>query len=140
VIGGGLGGVAAALAAAEAGKRVVLSEATDWLGGQITSQGVSALDEHRYIESFGGTRSYYRLRDMIRAAYAEHYGVTAGSTPLNPGNGWVSALCFEPRIGLQVVERMLEPHIAAGRLRVLLEHVPRSVSVVSDRIRSPWGR
>lgn len=43
VIGGGLGGVAAALAAFDAGTTVVLSEATDWLGGQMTNQGVAAL-------------------------------------------------------------------------------------------------
>jgi len=47
VIGGGLGGVAAALAVVEAGATVVLSEATERLGGQMTSQGVSALDEHQ---------------------------------------------------------------------------------------------
>lgn len=133
VIGGGLGGVAAALAAAEAGKRVVLSEATDWLGGQITSQGVSALDEHRYIESFGGTRAYYRLREAIRAHYVERFGVSRER--LNPGNGWVSALCFEPQVGLQAIERMLELQILAGRLTVLLEHVSQSVDMARDRIR-----
>lgn len=133
VIGGGLGGVAAALAAAEAGKRVLLSEATDWLGGQITSQGVSALDEHRYIESFGGTRSYYALRDAIRAHYAGRFGVCRER--LNPGNGWVSALCFEPRVGLQAIEGMLQPHVDEGRLTVLLEHVPCAADVAGDRVR-----
>ena len=33
IIGGGMGGVAAALAAAASGYKVVLSEETDWLGG-----------------------------------------------------------------------------------------------------------
>jgi len=49
VIGGSLGGIAVALAACDAGMNVILTEATDWLGGQITSQGVSALDEHRGV-------------------------------------------------------------------------------------------
>ena len=40
VAGGGTGGVAAALAAAEAGRSVILTEETDWLGGQLTSQAV----------------------------------------------------------------------------------------------------
>jgi hypothetical protein len=134
VVGGGLGGVAAALAAAEFGKRVLLSESTDWLGGQITSQGVSALDEHRYIESFGGTRSYYDLRESIRTAYTERFVFTGGDRPLNPGNGWVSALCFEPRVGLAAIERMLSPLIEAGCLTVLLEHAPVAASVDADRI------
>src|SRR5436190_23514323 len=58
IVGGGMGGVAAALAAARAGRAVLLAEETDWLGGQMTAQGVSALDEHRFIETFGGTMSY----------------------------------------------------------------------------------
>jgi hypothetical protein len=37
VIGGGLGGCAAALAAAKAGKTVVMTEETSWIGGQLTS-------------------------------------------------------------------------------------------------------
>jgi hypothetical protein len=137
VIGGGLGGVAAALAAAEAGATVLLSEATDWLGGQMTSQGVSALDEHEYIESFGGTRTYYRLRNAIRAFYQERYGAPAtmpDGTPLNPGNGWVSRLCFEPRIGVQLIEDMLASHVVAGRLTVLLQHTPVSATVEDNRV------
>ena len=63
VVGGGTGGVAAALAAARRGRRVHLLEETDWLGGQLTAQGVSALDEHEHIEAFGGTASYYALRE-----------------------------------------------------------------------------
>jgi cation diffusion facilitator CzcD-associated flavoprotein CzcO len=39
VVGGGLGGVAAALAVLRLGRRVVLTEGTDWLGGQLTSSG-----------------------------------------------------------------------------------------------------
>jgi hypothetical protein len=137
VIGGGMGGVAAALAAAEAGASVVLSEVTDWLGGQMTSQGVSALDEHAHIESFGGTRSYYRLRDGIRARYQEIYDAPAtmpDGAPLNPGNGWVSHLCFEPRIGLQVIQEMLAPHVEAGGLKILLENVPVAAEVRGDRV------
>src|SRR5690606_24164266 len=37
IIGGGLGGCAAALAALRNGLRVVMTEPTDWIGGQLTS-------------------------------------------------------------------------------------------------------
>ncbi len=40
IVGGGLGGVAAALDAARPSRRVVLVEETDWLGGQLTTQAV----------------------------------------------------------------------------------------------------
>ena len=74
VVGGGTGGVAAALAAARRGQRVHLIEETDWIGGQLTAQGVSALDEHEHIEAFGGTASYYQLRNALR----DHYRPLAG--------------------------------------------------------------
>src|SRR2546421_2116318 len=116
IAGGGTGGVAAALAAARSGRGVVLLEETDWIGGQMTSQGVSALDEHEYIESFGGTRSYYELRNAIRA----HYG------QLNPGNCWVTRLAFEPRVALRVIEAMLPPELSIYRRT-------KTVSVETDR-------
>jgi hypothetical protein len=102
IAGGGSGGVAAAIAAARRGRRVVLVEETDWLGGQMTSQGVSALDEHQYIESFGGTASYYALRNAIR----KHYGHS------NPGNCWVTRLAFEPRVAVAVIEQMLPSEVS----------------------------
>jgi hypothetical protein len=139
VIGGGFGATAAALAAAESGLQVVLSEATDWIGGQATAQGVSALDEHAYIERFGGTRSYYRFREAVRELYRERYGGPdrmSDGAPLNPGNGWASGICFEPWIGLQALERLLAPQVAAGRLRILLEHVPLSAAVRGSHLQS----
>jgi hypothetical protein len=105
IVGGGTGGVAAALAAARRGAQVVLTEETDWLGGQLTAQGVSALDEHEYIESFGGTASYYALRNAIR----QHYGHR------NPGNCWVTRLAFEPRVALRVIEEMLPSSVRIHR-------------------------
>ncbi|HWQ15341.1 MAG TPA: FAD-dependent oxidoreductase [Roseiflexaceae bacterium] len=138
VIGGGLGGVAAALAACDAGATVVLSEATRWLGGQATSQGVAALDEHRLIETFGATRSYAALRAGIRAHYTARYGVERmpDGAPLNPGNAWVSGLCFEPRVAVAVIDAMLAPHVASGRLTILYEHEPVAAEVEGDSIRS----
>src|SRR6187399_2333557 len=111
IAGGGTGGVAAALAAARGGRRVVLLEETDWLGGQMTAQGVSALDEHEHIETFGGTASYYRLRDLLRDAYRPRAGAAGRIADFNPGNCWVSRLAFEPRVAVEAIERMLEPHI-----------------------------
>lgn len=120
VVGGGLGGVAAALAACDAGRTVVLTEETDRLGGQVTSQLVSALDEHPLVERAGRTRTYAGFRDAVRAAYVEQYGLDPASTAArNPGGGWVSRLCFEPGVGAAVLERMLAPHVTDGRLSVL---------------------
>ena len=56
VVGGGLGGIAAALGALRGGRTVVMSEEYDWIGGQLTSQAVPP-DEHSWVERFGITRS-----------------------------------------------------------------------------------
>ena len=40
IVGGGLGGCAAAIAATQLGHCVVVTEPTPWLGGQVTSQAV----------------------------------------------------------------------------------------------------
>lgn len=136
IIGAGMGGVAAAITACEAGRTVVLTEPTDWIGGQMTSQGVSALDEHEHIEHFGGTRTYMAMREAIRRHYQSTYGVAQmpNGAPLNPGDGWVSRLCFEPRVGLQVLQDMLAPHVASGRLTILLGHEPVNAVVEENRV------
>jgi len=57
VIGASLGGVASALRAAAMGASVCLLEATDWVGGQYTSQGVTKPDENAYIDTGGNSSS-----------------------------------------------------------------------------------
>src|SRR5437762_12942722 len=102
IAGGSAGGTAAALAAASTGVKVVLLEETDWLGGQLTTQGVCTPDEQNHIETFGGTRRYMAFRSAVRNYYRTHYRLTpeaAANPALNPGNCWVSRLSFEPKVG-----------------------------------------
>jgi hypothetical protein len=135
VVGGGTGGVAAALAAARRGRRVELLEETDWLGGQFTAQGVSALDEHEHIERFGGTASYYALRDAIRAHYrALALGPVRHAQAFNPGNCWVSRVAFEAPVAEAIATGFLQPHVEAGRLRVHRRTRAIAATVADDRI------
>src|SRR5262249_30986709 len=55
---------------------------------------------------------------------------------LNPGNGWVSGLCFEPAAGVAALEAMLAPLGASGRLRVLLRTRAVAATGTDDRITS----
>src|SRR5712671_2472373 len=126
IVGGGTGGVAAALAAGARGCSVILTEETDWIGGQLTAQGVPP-DEHQWIETHGCTRLYREYRSGVREHYRRNYPLTdaARALPyLNPGNSWVSRIAHEPRVALAVLEAMLAPHISGGRLTVLLRHQP----------------
>ena len=138
VVGGGLGGVAAALAAVRAGRRVVLTEQYPWLGGQLTSQAVPP-DEHRWVEQFGITRSYRELRDGIRRYYRQHYPLTDRArrrAELNPGGGAVSRLCHEPLVAVAVIDAMLAPYRSSGRLQVLKPAIPVAATVDADRVTS----
>jgi len=138
IVGGGLGGVAGALAALRAGRRVVLTEEFDWLGGQLTSQAVPP-DEHSWVEQFGVTASYRALRDGIRDYYRRNYPLTAAARArrhLNPGGGHVSRLCHEPRVAVAVLDEMLAPYRGSGRLRVLQPYVPVGTDTDGDRVRA----
>ena len=138
IIGGGLGGVAAALGALRSGRSVVMTEEYDWIGGQMTSQAVPP-DEHSWVEQFGITRSYRQLRNGIRQYYRDHYPLTEASRAwgdLNPGAGFVSRLCAEPRVGLAVLEAMLAPYMGGGKLTILKPYAPISADVVGDEVKS----
>jgi hypothetical protein len=136
VAGGGTGGIAAALAAARGGRTVCLIEETDWIGGQLTAQGVSALDEHEHIERFGGTRSYYALREAIRDHYRRLSPALAAKPHPNPGACWVTRLAFEPRVALGALSAMAGPFVDSGRLTILTRTKAASAHVKGDRVES----
>jgi hypothetical protein len=138
VIGGGLGGVSATLAAARLGRSVILVEALDWLGGQLTAQAVPP-DEYPWIESVSASQSYAELRRGIRAYYRRHLPLTDAARAdlrLNPGQGNVSTLCHEPWVAVKVIDELLAPHVATGRVRVLREHRLLDAETDGDRVRA----
>lgn len=138
ILGGGTGGVAAALAALRDGMRVVMTEECEWIGGQLTSQAVPP-DEHPWIEGAGGTALYRRYRSLVRQYYRDHYPLTAearANEQLNPGGGTVSRLTHEPRVSLAVLEGLLSPYLACGKLVLLTRHQLVKAEAERDRIRS----
>jgi FAD dependent oxidoreductase len=136
IAGGGLGGVAAALTAARLGRSVVITEPTDWLGGQLTAQAVPS-DEHPWIESGHTSAGYADLRDRIRDYYRRNYPLraeAAAKPDLNPGLGMVSRLCHEPRVAVAVIDELLAPHRSSGRVTVLYHHTPVAAATTGDRV------
>ncbi len=106
VVGGGLSGVATAYEALLAGRTVCLTEITDWVGGQISAQGTSALDERPGQRSrLFYSRGYLELRKKIEQYYGE----------LNPGDCWVSESCFLPRDGHQILSDLLKDAAKLGK-------------------------
>ena len=138
VAGGGLGGVAAALSSLRNGLSVILTEETDWIGGQITQQGVPP-DEHQWIETHGATKLYRDFRTGVREYYKRNYPLTDDARSrqnLNPGDGAVSRLCHEPRVAVAVLLDMLNPFISAGKLLLLTDHKIVEADVTGDKIRA----
>ncbi|WP_424768470.1 FAD-dependent oxidoreductase [Paenibacillus sp. sgz302251] len=142
IIGGGMGGCAAALAAARAGRRVVMTEETDWIGGQLTSQAVPP-DEHPWIEQFGCTASYREFRSRVREYYRRHFPLTEAARAerhFNPGNAIVSGISHEPRTALAVLRDMLAPYVHSGRLRILDNHIAIQAETDGDVVRAIHAR
>jgi hypothetical protein len=97
-VGGGLAGAATAYEGLLAGKTVCLTEITDWVGGQISAQGTSALDERPTQRSLlFYPRGYLDLRSRIEDRYDR----------LNPGACWVSDSCFMPYDGHKLLYKAL---------------------------------
>lgn len=138
VVGGGVGGCACALALANHRIPTILTEPTDWLGGQLTTQAVPP-DEHRWIEEKGCTRRYRAYREAVRDFYRRYYPLTetARANPyLNPGGGWVSRLCHEPKVGVAVLNGMLAYPQMAGWLTILYHHQPIGALTEGDFVRA----
>lgn len=100
VVGGGAAGTAAGIQAARLGVNTVVLEEHRWLGGMLTSAGVSAVDGNYRMPSgiFG------EFRDSLVA----HYGSLGALA-----TGWVSNVLFEPSVGNRVFQNMAarEPHL-----------------------------
>jgi hypothetical protein len=116
VVGGGLAGAAAAYEGLLAGRTVCLTEITDWVGGQISSQGTSALDERPTQRSrLFYSRGYLELRNRIKDFYGE----------LNPGDCWVSESCFIPADAHKILYDILRD--TARRSKGTLKWYPSTV-------------
>ncbi|WP_430973608.1 FAD-dependent oxidoreductase [Sunxiuqinia rutila] len=137
IAGGGMGGCACALGALRNGLSVIMTEETDWIGGQITQQGVP-LDEHRWIETHGATQLFREFRKGLRDYYRRNYPLTeaaAAKENLNPGDGAVSRLCVEPKVALAVLNSMFAPFVSSGQLTLLLEHKATAADVDGSRVK-----
>ncbi|SDQ15701.1 FAD-dependent oxidoreductase [Virgibacillus salinus] len=135
IVGGGLGGCAAALSACESGLNVLLTEETEWIGGQVTSQGVPP-DEHKWIEEFGSTKRYRDYRNKVRETYSRNMTVKSGEAILNPGNGLVSNICHDPRVTLHVLNEMLMTYVLTNQLTIDLNTKVTSVKKAGKTVRS----
>jgi hypothetical protein len=144
-----LGGVAAALQAARLGVKTCLTSMTDWVGGQLTVQAVSAIDEpyqfpkadKEFLERFHAVKEGdhwvvggERYSDSPHADEVERTLKPFIDSLKNPADCWVSRHCFRPSEGDRRLKDMLQPFIDEGLLTIYYQSVPKRVRVEGDRI------
>ncbi|MCY7352709.1 MAG: FAD-dependent oxidoreductase [Cytophagaceae bacterium] len=93
VVGGSTSGVMAGIQSARLGVKTLLVEEGSWLGGMLTSAGVSAIDGNHELPS--------GLWGEFRTALEKHYG-----GPEKLQTGWVSNTQFEPSVGEKILRQM----------------------------------
>ncbi len=122
VLGGSLGGTISAISASRNGSYVILVEELDWLGGQISSQGVSAMDAAPHI--FVKSGIYQELSKKIKS----YYGIE--ETQRGPGNATVGDPSFEPSVGAKIIEDMAKD----SGVKIFKEHSVEKIEKKDNRI------
>lgn len=102
IYGGGASGIAAGIQSARMGVTTLILEENEWLGGMLTSAGVSAVDGN------------YKLRGGIWKEFFDSLSVRYGGAEALQ-TGWVSNVLFEPHVGHQIFANMAG---AEGNLEV----------------------
>ncbi len=127
IAGGSTTAFAAAVAAAETGARTCLIEPTDWIGGQLTSSGVPAVDQawHRVVDP-----TTQKVAVDVASIARQRPNMTpnfrAMLDAIGPrGGAWVSNYCFEPK---EFIDTQLAPLARRlDRLVVLRNSVVKKV-------------
>ena len=118
VVGGGTGGTAAAVQSARRGAKTILVSEFPWLGGMLSSAGVSAPDGNELAAFQTGLWGQF-LRELQRR---------------QPGGldwGWVSFFTYDPRIGAQVFADWVK---CLPNLQWICGQIPQDVLWEGDRI------
>lgn len=150
VVGGSTAALGAALAAAKEfqsesqGRVACLTEPTNWLGGQLTSGGVTAVDWAHHKTAWNGKNlnlsklsrrvenNSREFASLMEAVAPSRNGVF--EMPENPGKCWVSVRCYEPNSILDAINNRVNTFVKSGSLKVFMRTVPKSITKVQGAI------
>ncbi len=119
VVGAGTSGVCAAIQAARLGVKVIVVEETEWVGGMLTAAGVSAIDGNHKLPS--------GLWGEFRQKLYDYYG-----GPQKVETGWVSNTLFEPKVGEQILRKMLQE---SGSVKMFFGYFPVKALLAEEQSR-----
>src|SRR5260370_25808066 len=109
-VGGRFGGVAAAGSGSSSQYSICLLEASGWLGGQSSAQGVTKPDETTYTPTVGSTATYRAFQHSVRLFYRNNYRLTATGQvepTFNPGGAY-PGFATQPRVAHQTLLQQLQ--------------------------------
>ncbi|MEO7309114.1 MAG: FAD-dependent oxidoreductase [Chitinophagaceae bacterium] len=115
VIGGGTGGTAAGIQSARMGVPTIIAEESTWLGGMLSTAGVSAIDGNHNLPS--GIWNEFR-----NAIYQVYGGAQKVAT------GWISNTHFEPHVADSIFKAM-----AAAATALTVQYELRFLSAIVQR-------
>ncbi len=118
VVGGGAGGTAAALQAAKRGAKTLLVSEFPWLGGMLTSAGVSAPDGNELLP----------LQTGLWGAFLQ---ALRERQPEGLDHAWVSFFTYDPRVGAAIFADWVK---ALPNLQWISGQTPVEVFRSGDRI------
>lgn len=118
VVGGGTGGTAAAIQAARRGAQVILVSEFEWLGGMLTSAGVTAPDGNE-------------LQAWQTGIWGQFLRELQTRQPEGLDHAWVSFFTYEPHIGAEIFADWVK---ALPNLTWITGQTPIAVSRTDDRI------
>lgn len=123
VAGGGASGVCAGIQAARSGAQTLIVEEGPWLGGMLTSAGVSAVDGN------------YRMRDGLFGEFCDSLAARYGGYDALK-TGWVSNILFQPHIGAEILDNMASAEarltVRKGAAVKAVEKLEKGWRVVTD--------
>lgn len=130
IIGGGASGISAGIQSSRMGVPTIIVEETPWVGGMLTSAGVSCVDGN------------YNLRSGIFGEFADSLAMRYGGWEVLK-SGWVSNINFDPHVGQEILTNMAEA--CGDRLQVRRETEALSVKKSDDgtwmvRLKGKEGR
>ncbi|MBR8829390.1 MAG: FAD-dependent oxidoreductase [Gomphosphaeria aponina SAG 52.96 = DSM 107014] len=118
VVGGGTGGTVAAIQAARRGINTIIVSETPWLGGMLTSAGVSAPDGNELLPFQTGIWGAF-LRSLQQRQ------------PGGLNNAWVSMFTYNPRIGAEIFADWVQE---LPNLSWIKNQIPREVLHQNNRV------
>ncbi|MFO0740142.1 MAG: FAD-dependent oxidoreductase [Labilithrix sp.] len=125
IAGGTTAAIAAAVAAADSGARTCLVEPTEWVGGQLTASGVSAVDWAWHKVGSLDVGAAAKARANVTPSF---FAMTEAMG--NPGGCWVSKNCYQPKSLLTgALGSLVARYTRNGTLLVLAQAVPKRVDM-----------